>query len=138
MIKPPWYVRLASAIANPLHEFASNWITNEFKRRDEEAEKRIRQAKEGTRFFQPDELVYAARSLCDCGHGMAYPKFTGINGEWNCSAVLRGIADRGEHQTGLPFMFYEIKSENDNSEGGHTTRGATVHPKPGRVIPPDA
>lgn len=80
--------------------------------------------------FTDDELIYSARDLCPCGHGIAYPKGCAPNHYWDCSAVLKGIADQGVKHTGrLPFTFYEIKSENQPSAYGETTRGV-FRPKP--------
>jgi hypothetical protein len=78
--------------------------------------------------FTLDELIFAARARCDCGVGLAYPKGIGIRGSWFCSDILLGRAlpksnpgSKG-HIDELPFSFYEIKSENQPSEGGATTR----------------
>lgn len=71
--------------------------------------------------FTDDELRYSARSLCICGHGLAYPKTCGPGHYWECSAILKGIADKEvEHSEQFPFAFYSIKSE---SEHNGTTRG---------------
>lgn len=66
-------------------------------------------------------LVYAAYDRCPCGAGLAY------GGEakdyWDCSAILLGTADESvTHTARLPFVFYEIKSENQPSAHGATTR----------------
>lgn len=90
------------------------------------------------------ELIYAAFSRCPCGAGMAYPKNGDypahanrgdagpfnwpFGGWWDCSAILLGEAvEKGqpgsvEHTAVLPFAFYEIKSENQPSAKGATTR----------------
>lgn len=74
--------------------------------------------------FTDDELVYAAWEFCPCGHGMAYPKNCGPGHYWDCSAILKGIADKiVHHSSQLPFAFYNVKSEIDNSANGTTTRG---------------
>lgn len=71
--------------------------------------------------FTDDELYYSAYQLCECGHGLAYPKTCGPSHYWDCSAILKGIADRAVTHTGqLLFSFYDIKSE---SERNGTTRG---------------
>lgn len=87
-----------------------------------------------------ERLVYAAHSRCPCGAGLAYDP-AGEVGKledspfrgpdcWDCSAILLGTAvARGEpgsaqHTDKLPFAFYEIKSENQPSAGGATTRPA--------------
>ena len=85
-----------------------------------------------------ERLVYAAHSRCPCGAGVAYDpagEVGGIEGgpfnrpnAWDCSAILLGTAiAKGEpgsvqHTDLLPFSFYEIKSENQPSAGGATTR----------------
>jgi hypothetical protein len=71
--------------------------------------------------FSEDELFYSATSLCPCGHGLAYPKGCGPHHYWDCSAILKGIADPAVEHTGrLPFAFYSVKGE---SERNGTTRG---------------
>lgn len=80
--------------------------------------------------FTDDELVYAAVLLCPCGHGLAYPKDCGPGHYWDCSAILKGIANPDvEHSGRLPFAFYSVKSENDRNG---TTRGV-IRPKPAEV-----
>jgi hypothetical protein len=79
-----------------------------------------------------DRLVYAAYNRCPCGAGLAHDPayedpesvFRGpLSGFWDCSAILLGTADKGVTHTGkLPFAFYEIKSEQQPSAGGATTR----------------
>lgn len=77
--------------------------------------------------FTDDELRYSATTLCPCGHGMAYPKGCTPGHYWDCSAILKGIEDRGvKHTDKLPFSMYDIKSEN---EYRGTTRGV-FRPKP--------
>jgi hypothetical protein len=77
------------------------------------------------------ELVFAATARCECGAGIAYPRDAEPYGEsayWDCSAILTGKAvPTGEpgsvkHTDKLPFMFYEIKSEDQPSAQGRTTR----------------
>lgn len=71
--------------------------------------------------FKDEELHYSATSLCPCGHGLAYAKLTGMRGYWDCSAILKGIADKNVQHTGqLPFALYDVKGE---SEHRGTTRG---------------
>jgi hypothetical protein len=76
-------------------------------------------------YFTDDDLIYSAGSRCEkCKAGLAYPKGCGGNHQWTCSAVLKGIGtDRGH--SAYPFAFYEIKSEQQPSANGATTR-----PKP--------
>lgn len=80
----------------------------------------------------PDDLVYAATTRCLCGAGMAYEKNSDpFKGYWDCSAILLGEATpSGEpgsvkHESRLPFVFYEIKGENQPSANGATTRPTT-------------
>lgn len=90
------------------------------KQRAEEFERRLNSGKP----FTDDELRYSAHHLCPCGHGIAYPKDCGGFHYWDCSAILKGIADQSvKHTDRLPFAFYEIKSEDQPSAGGATTRG---------------
>jgi len=84
-----------------------------------------------------ERLVYAAVSRCPCGAGLAYDPAGEVGGEdgpfhkpnaWDCSAILLGTAiPKGQpgavqHTGVLPFAFYEIKSENQPSARGATTR----------------
>lgn len=79
-----------------------------------------------------ERMVYAAESRCECGLGLAYDPAhpDGVRGAWRCSGVIlyaSGIAPEGFkvepiHSPPLPFMFYEIKSEDQPSAGGRTTR----------------
>lgn len=78
--------------------------------------------------FSDDDLVYAATTRCACGAGMAYPKAMGPGGSWNCSDILTMRAaksidpDSVGHKSPMPFVFYEVKSENQPSAHGATTR----------------
>lgn len=73
--------------------------------------------------FTDAELTYAATARCRCGAGYAYPNGSGIHGRWDCSAILKGVAAHGtEHDGALPFAFYSVKSEQQPSAGGLTTR----------------
>lgn len=86
-------------------------------------EQRIKKAQKGEGDFNDDELIFAAYTNCPCGHGMSYPKTVGIKGSWYCSAILMGIADKDVlHEPALPFSFYDIKSEDQPSSNGATTR----------------
>lgn len=88
-----------------------------------------------------ERLTYAATARCKCGAGLAYDPyqedrpgspFRGPDA-WECSALLlsptpptqytKGMLD--SHTAPLPFSYYEIKSENQPSACGATTR-----PKP--------
>lgn len=98
----------------------------------EEAEKVIQQYhKENTMLvkerlengpaFTDDELIYSAEHLCPCGHGLAYPRNCGAFHYWDCSAILKGIANEAvEHCAKFPFTTTKIKGE---SERNGTTRG---------------
>ena len=73
--------------------------------------------------FSAAELIFAAYERCVCGAGMAYPIGCSPHDAWHCSAILRGIASRERaHSSPMPFSFYEIKSENQPSANGATTR----------------
>lgn len=90
-----------------------------------------------TKSWTEDDLTYAATSRCPCGAGLAYgpmcvePPFKGPS-YWDCSDILLGRAIPSgqpgavEHTAKLPFTFWEIKSENQPS-----ARGATTRPQPG-------
>lgn len=79
-----------------------------------------------------DRLIYAAYNRCPCGAGLAYDPlcedetsvFKGpLSGYWDCSAILTGTADSNVQHCGkLPFAFYNIKSEQQPSAQGATTR----------------
>lgn len=78
------------------------------------------------------KLTYASTARCPCGAGLAYGDLTydkdstfrkPYNGYWDCSKILDGTADKSvKHTAKLPFTFYEIKSENQPSAKGATTR----------------
>lgn len=96
-----------------------------------ERERLIEHRAETGQVFTSEELKYAAHSRCHCGAGLAYPKDMGIHGWWDCSAILTGTADDTvKHEARLPFAFYEIKSEDQPSANGATTR-----PQPTEVAP---
>lgn len=98
--------------------------------------------RDDARPFAADELTYSAHARCVCGAGLAYPRDCGMHGSWFCSALLtrahgrlekRANADGeeriftasgAEHQPGLPFSMYGIKSEGQPSAYGATTRPA--------------
>lgn len=75
-----------------------------------------------------DELIYAAYDRCECGEGMAYPKNCPLNHYWDCAgilthrAALKGQPGARRHSARMPFTFYEVKSENQPSAAGATTR----------------
>lgn len=103
-------------------EAAQEIINQYFKEMREQFKERL----ESGEPFDDDELLYSRRSLCPCGHGLAYPKNCGPSHYWDCSAILKGIAEPGKdkHTAQLPFAFYNVKGERDNE----TTRGV-FHPK---------
>lgn len=85
-------------------------IDQYFKERAIAFQKRL---KEGP-VFTDDELYYSATARCPCGHGLAYPKECGAGHYWDCSAILKGVADKNiQHTDQLPFSFYDVKGESD-------------------------
>jgi len=104
-------------------EDAQQTINLYFKQKAERFEQRMKMHP----IFTDDELVYSARNLCPCGHGLAYPKDCGPGHYWDCSAILKGVADPDTEHTGkLPFSFYNIQGE---SQHNGSTRGV-FQPKP--------
>jgi hypothetical protein len=88
----------------------------------EAARKKFREAYEAHQ-RDNERLVYAAHAHCKCGAGLAYLNTAGIRGDWRCSAVLKDPNESGlAHDGPFPFAFYEIKSENQPSACGATTR----------------
>lgn len=86
-----------------------------------------------------DRLIYAAYDRCECGAGMAYDPASGGDvsspfrgpSKWECSDILRFSTFASDykvkvkaatHTAPLPFAFYEVKSENQPSASGATTR----------------
>lgn len=91
-----------------------------------------------------ERLTYAAYDRCSCGYGMAYDPLGKVihypdegpfhkPNRWECAATL--LYSAGElpleelnylktvgHSSPLPFTLYEIKSENQPSANGATTR----------------
>ena len=80
----------------------------------------------GDQFFKDEDLIYAAGARCNvCRAGLAYPKECGPGHQWDCSRVLKGevpIKEGNSYHDRLPFAFYSVKSENQPSAYGHTTR----------------
>lgn len=75
--------------------------------------------------FPLEALRFAAFARCQCAAGLAYPKGCGPRESWVCSDILRGIAAPDTtHDEPKPFAFYEIKSEDQPSANGATTRPA--------------
>jgi hypothetical protein len=93
-------------------------------------------------YFKDEDLIYASTSRCPCGAGLAYPGHASkkqmkqwrpdsvflLWDHWDCSDILTGRAIPSNllgsktHTDKLPFSFYEIKSENQPSANGRTTR----------------
>lgn len=71
-----------------------------------------------------DQLRFAATARCECGLGMAYkPHADPAATEWVCSGILMGTADvSAAHTEPLVFAFWEVKSEDQPSANGMTTR----------------
>ena len=92
----------------------------------DDVEERISLAEQGHGNFQLDELRFAAFVRCECGAGLCYPKESSPRGAWYCSDILRGLAVTGKesklHSGAMPFSFYSIKSEDQPSANGETTR----------------
>lgn len=81
-----------------------------------------------TRAYLADELRFAATSRCTCGAGLAYHRDAHEirDGAWRCSAAMMHALPTpdpfaGQHKE-LPFMVYEVKSEDQPSAQGATTR----------------
>ena len=72
----------------------------------------------------PDDFTWAATARCRCGAGFCYPKFTrDSHGAWFCSAILLGTAAAdSEHDKAKPFAFWSIKSDEQPSANGASTR----------------
>lgn len=101
---------------------ADKTINQYWKEEKERFEQRMKEFADG-KFFTDDELLYSRTALCPCGHGLAYPKKCHPHHHWDCSAILKGIADKNVEHTGqLPFSFYDIKGE----QGFKTTRGVFI------------
>lgn len=83
------------------------------------ADERYKEFSSG-KYYQDEDLFYSAYSFCPCGHGLAYVKGPGSQTFWDCSGILKGIADSSVEHTGrLPFAFYDVKGES----AGSSTRG---------------
>ena len=106
---------------------AEQELVRRFNVKSEHADQRIARVITGdnTAAFSSSELRFAAFERCNCGAGMAYPVDIGIQGAWYCSAILRGNASREvKHSPAMSFAFFEIKSEDQPSASGATTREA--------------
>lgn len=80
-----------------------------------------------------DRLFFSAGARCECGLGLAYDPLGLAGGDkesplhlpnqWECSGILLGTADQAvTHTRPLSFSLYEVKSENQPSANGATTR----------------
>lgn len=98
-------------------------------------QQRITSAINGKTVFDDADLTYSAGARCECGAGLAYPNNVGMHGAWYCADILTGKAKRDEsglladHHQCFPFSFYEIKSENQPSANGFTTRPVDTNDK---------
>lgn len=109
----------AAAVAQ---KAAADQVINDYHReRADDFRARWAKFKRGEEFFSDAELLYSARTRCkQCGAGLAYPKSCGFGHQWDCSRSLNGTGPR-DHES-FPFAFYEIKSEDQPSAQGATTR----------------
>ncbi len=87
-----------------------------------------------SRAYSADELRFSAHARCVCGAGLAYAKNDepATQGAWRCAAALMHtlpVSDtyHGRHDV-FPFATYEVKSEDQPSAKGATTRPAKVDP----------
>lgn len=79
-----------------------------------------------------ERLTFAAYTRCACGAGLAYdpagPSGDPYSGAWECSAILlRTAIPSGQpgaktHTLAMPFLSWELLSENQPSAHGATTR----------------
>jgi len=97
--------------------------------------KQAAEAKKAELMAQPlgERLIYSAYARCECGLGFAYDpageactnKDSPLRtpSQWECSGILLKTAERDKlHTPPLPFAFYDVKSENQPSANGQTTR----------------
>lgn len=98
-------------------------IINEYGRqKHNDFEARWKRFETKCEYFTDADLVYSAFTRCKkCSAGVAYPKECGGFHQWTCSNVLKGVGTANGHEA-FPFQFYEIKSENQPSANGATTR----------------
>lgn len=84
------------------------------------------------RMYNIDDLKFSATARCKCGAGLAYPKDGSqpeadsvfkMASDWWCYKILTGTDESipGGHQI-FPFSMYEIKSEDQPSANGLTTK----------------
>lgn len=105
-----------------------NKLNKLYKKESDEVEAKIKRCNAMKDKFDAKDLLFSAYSRCACGAGLAYPEGIGMHGAWYCSDILLGRATAAgqegakTHDDGFPFAFYEIKSENQPSANGATTR----------------
>lgn len=93
-----------------------------------EVHDKIKRALAAKDSFNLEDLIFAATERCNCGAGYAYPHLIGAHGAWYCSDILLGRAAHKETKDGkihsgeMPFIMWSIKSENQPSASGNTTR----------------
>lgn len=72
-------------------------------------------------------LVFSAKARCDCGAGLAYPRWASTR-TWDCSSILLGDAllegESGVCRHSLPCTYFDIVSENQPAAHGLSTRPA--------------
>lgn len=88
--------------------------------------------------YEDSELKYSATAKCICGSGLAYPRDGSqpekssvfkMASDWWCSKILKGedLGEEGDPQHQIfPFSMYEIKSEDQPSANGMSTRPKEV------------
>ena len=102
-------------------ELAKKTIEAYHRQKAEEFEGRWERWKQGEAFTDVD-LIYSARARCNCGAGLAYPKDCNIRHQWTCGDVLTHRVSTNKGHDVFPFMAYDIKSEQQPSAQGATTR----------------
>lgn len=103
-------------------EQADKTINLYHRQKDSNFKEKWENFEKGQFFFKDEDLIYSAGARCSkCNSGLAYPKDCGMNHQWTCSSVLKGIGTDTGHEA-FPFAFYSIKSESQPSAGGQTTR----------------
>ena len=82
---------------------------------------------ERERRAQLRRLVFSAKARCDCGAGLAYPRWSSSR-IWDCSSILLGDAllegESGVCCHSMPCTYFDIVSERQPAAHGHTTRPA--------------
>ncbi len=103
-------------------------LNNIYERTSDETDAKIKLCEQLKDKFNEDELIFSAEARCQCGAGLAYAKTTSPRGSWYCSDMLLGNAlpksdvNSKTHDASFPFAFYNIKSDNQPSANGATTR----------------